>query len=392
MASYKELTPNKNGKPRIKITVEQGYDESTGKRLRKFKTVTLNSLSDRAIKKAITEFEIEVANMENINNIDNFTFKQFAKRWMETYVEVDLSPTTKSVYRNTLKSGNFECFFDMKMSKIKKFHIVNYFAEEKKAGNRSLVNKYALLKSLFGKAVEWDVIKENPTQGVKVPYVEPKNKELQFYDKQQLSHLMKTIENLNMKHRLMIKLAALAGLRESEIAAIQLDRINFKNNTILIDCAFKYDKERGNSKLVLGPTKNKKSRVVHINEELMKEIKSQVNEQKKLKIKSGSAWQPYVDNNKNALDFLFTSDKGYPYIPGSICDRWAKIVKELNLPKLNFHGLRHSYASYLVSKGVNFKIIQEQLGHSNISETLDTYSHLTNEDKSKASELFSEIL
>ncbi len=52
MASYKELEPAKNGKPRIKITVELGYDEETGKRLRKYKTVTLNSLSDRAIKKS----------------------------------------------------------------------------------------------------------------------------------------------------------------------------------------------------------------------------------------------------------------------------------------------------------------------------------------------------
>lgn len=78
MASYVVLEPAKNGKPRIKITVELGYDEEKGKRIRKYKNVTLNSLSVRAIKKAITEFEIEVANVEIVNDdIGNISFEQF---------------------------------------------------------------------------------------------------------------------------------------------------------------------------------------------------------------------------------------------------------------------------------------------------------------------------
>lgn len=46
--------------------------------------------------------------------------------------------------------------------------------------------------------------------------------------------------------------------------------------------------------------------------------------------------------------------------------RWREIVVRHNLPKLTFHGLRHTYASFMVSKNVYFKIIQEQLGHVNI--------------------------
>lgn len=80
MASYKVLEPDKNGKPRIKITVELGYDENTGKRLRKFKTLTLNTLSDRTIKKAITEFEIEVANEKDKHKTEEITFEKFVKR------------------------------------------------------------------------------------------------------------------------------------------------------------------------------------------------------------------------------------------------------------------------------------------------------------------------
>ncbi|WP_432766066.1 tyrosine-type recombinase/integrase [Lysinibacillus capsici] len=49
-------------------------------------------------------------------------------------------------------------------------------------------------------------------------------------------------------------------------------------------------------------------------------------------------------------------------------------MEKYSLPKLNFHALRHSYASFMVSRYVNFKIIQEQLGHSDIKMTINTYS------------------
>ncbi|MGE7693742.1 tyrosine-type recombinase/integrase [Lysinibacillus sp. NPDC094177] len=71
---------------------------------------------------------------------------------------------------------------------------------------------------------------------------------------------------------------------------------------------------------------------------------------------------------------------------------WRRIYEKYNLPKLNFHSLRHSYASYMVSKNVNFKIIQEQLGHSDIKMTINIYSHLTSKDKNKASDFFDDLI
>lgn len=105
MASYIPLEPTVDGKPRIKITVERGYDQDTGRRLRKFKTVTLNSLSERTIKKAITEFEIEVSNMEMSKNIDSMTFNHFVEKWMDNYVRVDLTIKTRDNYNFHLKKA-----------------------------------------------------------------------------------------------------------------------------------------------------------------------------------------------------------------------------------------------------------------------------------------------
>lgn len=71
--------------------------------------------------------------------------------------------------------------------------------------------------------------------------------------------------------------------------------------------------------------------------------------------------------------------------------QWIDIVKKYDLPYITFHGLRHTFASYMLANNVNIKVIQEQLGHKNIRETLDTYSHIDIRQKEQATQLFNEL-
>jgi integrase len=52
------------------------------------------------------------------------------------------------------------------------------------------------------------------------------------------------------------------------------------------------------------------------------------------------------------------------------------LLERAGLPKIRVHDLRHTFATLLLSKGTHPKIVQEMLGHANISMTLDTYSHV----------------
>ena len=72
-------------------------------------------------------------------------------------------------------------------------------------------------------------------------------------------------------------------------------------------------------------------------------------------------------------------------------NQWRDIVRQHDLPVITFHGLHHSYASFMLAKGVNIKVIQEQLGHANIRETLNTYSHVTMTQKENATSLFDSL-
>ena len=86
--------------------------------------------------------------------------------------------------------------------------------------------------------------------------------------------------------------------------------------------------------------------------------------------------------------FIFSKDNGYPNHPDRMGILWRDIVAKYKLPKITFHGLRHTYSSYALMNGVNIKVIQEQLGHSNFQETLNTYSHITADLKSQSVSIF----
>lgn len=65
--------------------------------------------------------------------------------------------------------------------------------------------------------------------------------------------------------------------------------------------------------------------------------------------------------------------------------RFHKILKKADVKQIRFHDLRHTYASLLISKDLNFKYIQKQMGHSSFEVTMNTYAHLMPEvyEKSK---------
>jgi len=82
----------------------------------------------------------------------------------------------------------------------------------------------------------------------------------------------------------------------------------------------------------------------------------------------GAAW---VDR-----DLVFPDDDGDFLFAVKLLRRFYKLLKEIGLPRIRFHDLRHSAATLLLSMGVPHKVVQELLGHSNISITMDVYTHV----------------
>jgi integrase len=87
------------------------------------------------------------------------------------------------------------------------------------------------------------------------------------------------------------------------------------------------------------------------------------------KLKAGSSWKD--------RDLVFCTDRGGYLNPASTMQVVFKsVLKKAGLPQMRFHDLRHSAATILLSMGVHPKVVQELLGHSRISMTMDIYSHV----------------
>lgn len=75
------------------------------------------------------------------------------------------------------------------------------------------------------------------------------------------------------------------------------------------------------------------------------------------------------------LDLVFCNERGGYLHPNNLADDFDRLLKSASLPDIRFHDLRHSAATIWIALGVNPKVIQELLGHSDISVTLGIYSH-----------------
>ena len=63
-------------------------------------------------------------------------------------------------------------------------------------------------------------------------------------------------------------------------------------------------------------------------------------------------------------------------LPGTLTENFKDLTRQLEMPPLNFHGLRHAFATLALQAGMNPKVASEALGHSSVTITLDTYSHV----------------
>ena len=170
--------------------------------------------------------------------------------------------------------------------------------------------------------------------------------------------------------------ALFTGIREGEVCGLQWECVDFDNGTILIDKQLQSlrGKERGDKeKYALVPTKNGKERTITAAPFVMDLL-----------------WKTKQTQDANRKDFgsdfiesglVFTDEIGNRGTPQALYRAFKLVVTELDMKNVRFHDLRHSYAVVSLKSGDDVKTVQENLGHSTASFTLDTCGHVTEKMK-----------
>lgn len=162
-----------------------------------------------------------------------------------------------------------------------------------------------------------------------------------------------------------------AGVRIGEVCALTWEDIDTDNGVISINRTIQriYIIEDGlrKTELILDTPKTKNSiREIPINKDLLRILKP---------------FKKIV----NSSFFVLTND-AKPTEPRTYRSYYKNLMKELNMPELKFHGLRHSFATRCIESNCDYKTVSVLLGHSNISTTLNLYVHPNMEQKKKAIE------
>ncbi|EAE5175194.1 site-specific integrase [Listeria monocytogenes] len=379
MASYVNLGNNK-----YELRVSKGYD-ARGKQIRKTKNVTVKTV--KALKLELSNFEAYVYSSD-YTEIKDMRFIDFVEKWRINYAKRELKGNTIDKYNLFLENWIIPYFERKKISKITTMQLLDYFHEVQKkgVGPSALEGHHRVIRSLFKYAALWGITETDVSLSVKKPTYKVPEKNI--YNRREIEVLIDRIKILQKYQQLMIKLALYCGLRRGEVIGLTTKDMNYNKNTINVYRAVIKSASEG---IKLDETKNKRKRIVPAPAGLMEEIKELAKEKQKNKDKLGLLWKGTKDLDGKTVILIFSHDDGTPFTPASVTRMFNRFLeKEENndLTKISFHDLRHSAASFLLEQGINVKVIQNILGHSDIKVTLNTYAHITEDGYSEAAKTF----
>lgn len=282
---------------------------------------------------------------------DNYIPSEYITKYID-YLKYErkLSQNTISSYQNDLKS--FDIYFKNQIINLTHQDIKKYLESLSNLNPRSISHYITVLNSFYSfLLVETNLISKNPCDKIIIP---KQTKKLPNYlSEQEIDKLLniKTITPYDFRNKAMLELLYATGLRVSELCNLKINDIDFDS------CFLR----------VMG--KGKKERIVPVSDTALKYLKDYITIYRNSILKNHTSEYLFISNNLTNI-----TRQGFFKILKKECQR-SGITKEVSP-----HVLRHSFATHLLRHGADLRIIQELLGHEDISTT-QIYAHLINEKK-----------
>lgn len=226
-------------------------------------------------------------------------------------------------------------------------------------------NIYQVLSSSMKKAKEYSYIYDNPCEGISLP--KEQKKESRILSQREQKQLQAAIRG--DQSELPILLASYTGLRIGEICALTWEDVDLENGIIhvtrttqRIQC--KAPDAQAKTELITGSAKSDCSaRTIPLPAGLL---------------------QLFQKYRESAYDGFVFGHRGNPLEPRVLQYRFKALLKKAGLEDINFHALRHTFATRCMELSIDVKTLSELLGHASAKMTLDRYGHSQVEQKKMA--------
>lgn len=308
----------------------------------------------------------------------NLTMDSWFNTWMDEYKINSVKYGTLLIYRKTYTLYIEKPFGKKKLTDIRPEHIQKLLNEmNQKYARETIKLVVVVLGGMYKQAYKNGIIQKNPVPLTTMPR-ETKKKEIRVLDMKEQKLFLEAAES--SPYYDLYRVALNTGMRAGELRALEWSDIDFRNKMIHVNGTLKYQKGKGYYKdLPKTKTSNRDIPMLDIVYTIFKEQKRQ---QSKRRLAVGEKWQPMVGLEK----LVFTNEFGQPASHDALNHDMKKIERYINEEGTEFnhitpHTLRHTFATRGLENGIPPKVMQEFLGHTSITMTLDIYSHVLPDTK-----------
>jgi len=315
-------------------------------------------------------------------------FQDFATEYLAKTAKNTLRHGTMQNYSNYSKRV-FREIGHLRLDRITSRHIQK-FINEMATGERldryrkgalsakTIKNHIAFVSSIFEYAIRMQIVSSNPCRAVMLP--KDKAKETKIYSIEETKRILELLckeDEKNLHYTLFFFLAVYTGARRGELLGLEYKDFDFDREIVSFERASLYTRSKGVYTDTLKTSTSFRS--LKLPTEIMDLLKRYRQQQSEHIKALGSQWVTQIKGINDVLcdnDRLFTKWHGEPMFPNSPSLFFERFCKRTGVTYRKNHSLRHLNASVQVLAGVDIKTIQQNLGHSQASTTLNLYAKM----------------
>ncbi len=292
------------------------------------------------------------------------TLATYLNYWLDTVHKPLIRVRSYEQYLSSINHHIIPGLGKITLHKLTVQHIRAFYAGKLDEGlaPRTVIQMHMILHKALDDAMHDGLIQRNVVSLVKRPAAA--KYEAQTLTVEQARKLLEFAKG----HRIegILILALTTGVRRGELLGLHWDDVDFEQKFMYIRRNLSRAKGRGAFE---GETKSKtSSRRIMLSSVAVDALKEHKLRQESARLQAGEKWKE--------RGLVFSGTSGQFLIPETVAKLFHRILSDLGFPYMRFHDLRHSAATILLTRGVHPKVVQEILGHSSISVTMDIYSHV----------------
>ena len=244
-------------------------------------------------------------------------------------------------------------------------------------------NSMAHCHSTLRGAIKWGLkhkkLAVNPLVGVDAP----SRKRVQIKplsEVQMLSILDYSSKNEEIMWAVMWRIHFLTGFRQGEVLGLTWEDIDINLGTLNLHRQLQRQSGKGLGLKALKADAN--NRWINLDSRTLMLLKAWKSEQARVRLQLG-LW--------GEVNFIFTNSIGKPMEPRRAAKKWAELLEAAGIPHLKLHGARHTFATVMLQKNVDIKLVSHYLGHTDITTTQNIYQHINPEMLASTADLIGEM-